>query len=153
MAERSGRAARARQYGVGKPPQTRENCKPEPRLGGAFEVAASRSRHLATLNGCKQVAYTVILKDEWTQAEAFAPPPGSGSCAFAFVHEESKFVTLRSEGDQHPQQGRDERKEETVSQPGIPKEVTVQKAAAQATVAVVLLAAAEEERRSTSTAP
>ena len=107
--------------------------KPEPRLGGAFEVAASRSRHLATLNGCKQVAYTVILKDEWTQAEAFAPPPGSGSCAFAFVHEESKFVTLRSEGDQHPQQGRDERKEETVSQPSIPKEVTLQKAAAQAT--------------------
>ena len=86
--------------------------RPEPRLGGAFEVAASRSRHLATLNGCKTVAYTVILKDEWTRSEAFAPPPGSGSCAFAFVHEDSKFVTLHPEGGTHPQQDRDETKED-----------------------------------------
>ena len=107
--------------------------KPEPRLGGAFEVAASRSRHLATLNGCKLVAYTVILKDEWTQAEAFAPPPGAGSCAFAFVHEESKFVTLHPEGDQHPQQGRDEAKEEAVAQASTPEEVNARKAAGQAT--------------------
>ena len=106
--------------------------RPEPRLGGAFEVAASRSRHLATLNGCKLVAYTVILKDEWTQAEAFAPPPGSGGCAFAFVHEESKLVTLHREGDQHPQQGRDATKEEAVAQAGIPKEADARKAAGQA---------------------
>ena len=107
--------------------------RPEPRLGGAFEVAASRSRHLATLNGCKLVAYTVILQDEWTQAEAFAPPPGAGSCAFAFVHEESKFVTLHPEGDQHPQQGRDETKEEAVAQASTPEGANARKAAGQAT--------------------
>ena len=103
--------------------------RPEPRLGGAFELAANRSRHLARLNGCKLVAYTVILQDEWTTAEAFAPPPGSGSCAFAFVHAESKFVTLQPEG-KTPRKGREETEEDTVAQAGISEEADAQNAVA-----------------------
>ena len=104
--------------------------KPEPRLGGAFEIAARRVKELATLNSCKLVAYTVTLKDEWTRVEAFAPPPGSGSCAFAFVHEDSNFVTLQPELEGLPRAD-GEKTEDTAAQRGVSGEA--EKAAEQAT--------------------
>ena len=73
---------------------SKEQCDldlPEPKLGGAFAVAANRSMHLSKINGCERVVYTVSLdlkrSAKQTIAELSEPPPGAEGCAFVFVHE------------------------------------------------------------------
>ena len=66
----------------------------EPVLGGAFKVAANRSYEQAIKHDCKLVVYTANLGLPNSVQEAYAPPPGSEGCAFAFVLEGTRLVTV-----------------------------------------------------------
>ena len=71
----------------------------EPKLSGAFEIAANKSTHFSKLNGCRVVTYTVALLDpEHKRSKASSPPPGSEGCAFAFVHNVSDIHPATSSG-------------------------------------------------------
>ena len=93
---------------AGKPFQchSRPHCdlggaRAEPKLSGAFEIAANKSIHFSKLNGCRLVAYTVALLDpEHKKSKASSPPPGSEGCAFAFVHDASDIHPLTNSGSQ-----------------------------------------------------
>ena len=92
----------------GKPFQchSRPHCdlgsaRVEPKLSGAFEIAANKSTHYSKSNGCRVVTYTVALLDpEHKRSKASSPPPGSEGCAFAFVHNVSDIHPATSSGTQ-----------------------------------------------------
>ena len=72
----------------------------EPELDGPFALAANRSKHLSTLNGCQLVVYTVSLDTELVAlAELAPPPPGSEGCAFAFLVAD-RYLRAHVQGEQ-----------------------------------------------------